>query len=252
MVTHTSPAAFLFPVRRLLVHKSVLFAAFTLLSVPAVPAAADVLYATTPIGSSARTSDYGQADQSGFRTFDAFTLTSSGSVQTVTWLGFWFGLPVPAAAPAPDVTTWDIAFHADAAGTPGAALLAQSFPAAAVTSTFLGTAGYVAGDTYNVSYYQHSMTLPVSFAATAGQTYWLSVLSQSPAFTPFFAWQGASGGNSSSFQQVLGANMNVVSAGNVAADRAFTLEGTVPEPTSLVLFGTAAVGLALRRRRRNA
>jgi hypothetical protein len=221
--------------------------------ISAVPASAEVLFGTTAISPSPRTSDYGTSG-GGFRTFDDFLLAGSAQVETVSWQGFWvnFDQPTPTPAPAPDVTSWEVAFFADNAGAPGALLASQSFAAAAVTSTFLGNGTFSGGGTYNAAYYDYRVTLPTAFAAAAGQTYWLSILSLSPNFNPAFAWRASGDGlGDSSFQQQLGAGMSVVNAVAVARDRAFILEGTaVPEPGTLMLFGTAALSLAVRRRRR--
>jgi hypothetical protein len=206
---------------------------------------ADILYAPTQIGSSARVSDYGSADDVGFRSFDNFALGSSASVEKISWTGFWmdFGNPVPAAAPSPDVLSWDIAFHADNAGVPGPQLFLESFSAANVSSGFLGTGIFTAGSSYNVSFYQYSAELTAPFSVTPATQYWVSVLSRSDVYNPAFVLRGATGGDDSSYQQQLGAGLSVVAAGAVARDRAFVLEGTVvPEPSTV---GIGAVGLLL-------
>lgn len=212
-----------------------------------------VLYQTTPISSSLRFSDYGENSGSGFRTFDSFTLSADSNVQTITWRAMWVDLatPQPAPAPAPDVTSWQIGLWGSGA-VPGAALSQYSFAAADVSSTFLGLGTFSFNGLYNVAFYDYSATLPAGFVATGGTEYWLSILSLSPTLNPNVAWVGASGGNSSSYQQVLGAGLSVTSGSAVAADRVFRLDGeiNIPEPGTWGLAGGALILLTLRRRMR--
>ena len=224
-----------------------------LLAAPGWHATAAVLYAPTPLGSSARISDYGSADQFGFRTFDNFTVAPGGEVRKVTWTGFWIDLnnPSPAAAPAPDALSWDIAFHADNVGTPGTQLSLESFTAASVSSTFLGFGAFsVAGGTYNVAQYRYSTDLSAPFTVLPATQYWISVLSRSTSYYPAFALQGATDGDDNSYQQTLGAALSVVDANAVARDRAIVLEGTaVPEPGSLCVAAGGLLLLAMLKRR---
>lgn len=214
---------------------------------------AAVMYAPTQIGSSARFSDYGSASQSGWRSFDNFTVQPGGTVEKVTWLGFWLdqGNPQPAAAPAPDVLSWDIAFYADNGGVPGAPLSLESFSAGSVTSNYLGDGVFNAGGSYNVSFYQYSIDLTNPFAVSPATQYWVSVLSRSESFVPAFVLRGATGGDDSSYQEQLGAAMSVIGVQQVAADRAISLEGTVvPEPATFCVSAAALVLLSTLRRRR--
>jgi hypothetical protein len=224
-----------------------LSAAFLLASVGG--AGATVLYEPTPISSSARTSHYGDVSGSGFRTFDNFTLGAGASVEKVSWAGFWidFGNPQPAAAPAPDVSSWDIAFYDDNAGAPGAQLLLETFAPADVNATSLGAGTFTTVPTYNVSFYDYSVELASPLALAAGMQYWVSILSHADTSAPSFVLRGATGGDDASYQQTLGAFMGVASAGPVARDRAVTLEGTlaVPEPQSLVLAATSLLLLVI-------
>lgn len=215
-------------------------------------ASAALIYGTTAIGASPRSSDYGTVSGSGFRTFDNFTSASGASIERVSWRGLWFGDATPAAAPAPLVDTWEIAFHASSGGTPGAVLWSQSIAAASVGATFAGAGVLNAGSTYNVNFYDYALDLPAVFNILAGAEYWISVTAIADNFNPTFAILGATGGDDLSYQQQLGAGMGVISAQSVARDRAFRIEGTlaVPEPGTLALGVIALAALAGLRGRR--
>ena len=223
-----------------------LFATAIALAVLAViHASAAVLYAPTPIGSSARISDYGSSDQTGFRSFDNFTVGSYGAkVERVSWSGFWLDLsnPVPAPAPDPDVLSWEIAFYADDAGVPGTQLFFESLNASDAASTFLGTSVFGASGFYNVSAYRYSVDLTTPFAASPATTYWISVLSRSSSYYPAWTLYGATGGDDETYQQQLGPALSILNTNTVPRDRAFVLEGTVPEPSTMLV---CAAGLAL-------
>jgi hypothetical protein len=210
------------------------------------PAGADLIYGTTAIGSSPRTSDYGTVSGGGFRTFDNFTSASSASIERISWRGLWFGNTTPDPAPAPLVDTWEINFHASSGGTPGALLWSQSFAAAGVGASFAGTGVLSAGATYNVNFYDYVLDLPAVFNILAGTEYWISITAIADNFNPAFAILGATGGDNASYQQTLGAGMSVVGGQGVARDRALRIEGTlvVPEPGTLALGGIALAALA--------
>lgn len=225
------------------------------LALAAGPLQASVLYGTTVVGESPRSSDFGSADAFGFRTFDNFTVVGGGTVQRLTWSGLWLNQVQPAAAPAPDVLSWDIAFHDSSGGAPGAQLTLLNVLAGNVTSTYLGNGVLSAGGTYNVSVYEYSVDLLTPFDVSDGTEYWLSIMARSNNFAPIFAWRAGNGGDNSSYQQVLGAGGSVSNGGSVARDRHVLIEGTlageVPEPGSLLLALAAlgALGYARTRRR---
>lgn len=228
------------------------FALVLLAAASAAQAAA--IYAPTPISPSPRTSDYGTADNFGFRSFDNFSSSSGAVVQQVSWWGLWFdaGNPAPAPAPSPDVQSWTLAFHASSGGTPGADLLVQTFAALDVTAEFLGTGTLSAGGVYNTMQYRYSVELPVEFVAAAGVEYWVSVTATSSQFYPAFALFGATGGDDMSYQQTLGPGMAVTESSFRAADRMIRLDGqllAVPEPGTALLAVLPLLALAASRRR---
>lgn len=222
---------------------------FAALVASAVPAGAAVVYAPTAISASPRTSDYGTVTGGGFRTFDNFSVAGGAAIERLSWRGIWFGDTTPAPAPDPVVDNWLVAFHASTGGVPGAVLWSQNIAAADVVATFRGTGVLTVVESYNAKFYDYALDLPSVFNALAGEEYWVSVMAIADTFNPVFAILGATGGDDSSYQQLLGANMAVNSAGNVARDRAFTIEGTlfaVPEPGTLALCGIALAVLARR------
>jgi hypothetical protein len=211
---------------------------------------AAVLYAPTPIGSSARTSDYGDISQSGFRAFDNSTINTNGYVERVSWTGFYLGGIQPAVAPAPDVLTWEIAFHADNAGVPGTQVFLESFAAASVAETFEGSSVFGINSTlYNVNLYSYSVALTNPFDFSGGTQYWVSIMSRSDTSGPAFPLRGATGEDESSYKQFLGPAMSVTGGTARAADRAIVLEGTVPEPGGIVLGVTGLVLILAARLR---
>lgn len=223
------------------------------LSVAAAGVSATVIYGTTAIGESPRTSDYGTASGSGWRTFDNFTFGSNASIERVSWRGLWFADLTPAPAPTPVVDTWEVAFYASTGGIPGAALWTQNISAASVAQTFRGNGVLSLGQNtnYNASYYDYVLDLPAIFNIAADTEYWISVTAVAANFNPAFAILGATGGDDSSYQQLLGANMSVSQTFVRARDRAFVIEGTVPEPGTLALGGialAAMAGIGVRRR----
>lgn len=232
---------------RTAVHGATLALALALAATaPGVQAA--LLYGTTAIGASPRTSDYGADTGFGWRAYDNFTVAGGGTVLRVTWSGLWFGDTLPAPAPDPDVLNWDIAFHASSGGAPGAQLSLQNYAAAQVGSTFLGNGVLTAGNQYNVSYYEYTIELTTPFVVQAGTEYWLSVMAHSDAFNPAFAWRAGVGGDDASYQEQLGPGMTVTDTFDRARDRHVRLEGdlaanAVPEPGSLLL-ALAALGAA--------
>jgi hypothetical protein len=213
---------------------------------------AAVIYEPTVISSSLRVSHFGANDNFGFKTYDNFTPGTSAYVEKLTWRGFWWdsNSPQPAPAPPTNVANWDFAIHASTGGVPGAQHFFETQPAAQVVETFNGTGSFGAGDFYNVNFYTYSVVLNTPFLVQAGTEYWLSILSRSDDYIPIFVLRGATGGDDSSYQQTLGANMAVAASTFVARDRAVRIEGTeVPEPGTFAAAAAGLLALAILRGR---
>lgn len=180
----------------------------------------------------------------GFQAYDNFSLATSGTVNTVTWQGFYDDYINAGANPvAPDTKSWKIDFYGGAAGAPGALLSTATLPAAQVTTTFLGVGSF----NQAVNVYSFTATLPVPVTFDPGTAYWFSPLSIQTAFDPFFSWSAAaaqSGGTSYQRNVAPGATTGAGLDAVRPDDRAFALL-YVPEPgAAAVLLGAlAALGL---------
>ncbi len=210
-----------------------------------------VLYEQDYVMSGARFSDYGSVSQVGFNAYDDFTASVSGTVERVVWQGIWLDLnkPVPEPIQTPDAMTWEVSFYADGGGIPGALLETYSFPAASIGSTSLGTGVWnVGGDSYNFQLLEYAADLPTGFQLNSGTPYWLLVMARSENYYPAFAWMGGEAGNSNTMQVQLGAGESVLNTSFSARDRAFRLEGQVPEPGTFFFAAAALLGLPLAQR----
>jgi hypothetical protein len=194
------------------------------------------------------TSDYGVDGSAprGFQTFDNFTLSSAAQLDRFTFQIAYWDYQNPGNNPVPPTTTtWQVSIYGDSGGVPGASLFSQSLAAAQVSTVLAGTATLNDGSVVNV--YNLSFTFAGTFNASAGTTYWISPFSLQPTFDPIAGWMSATGGDGSSYQNVLGPGGVVTGGGPVGGDRALALF-SVPEPLSLTLFVVGGlVGLAGRR-----
>ena len=216
----------------------------TLHDIPGAEAfAGTIVYQQSPVANtgsgSAWTSSYSTIG--GNRTFDSFSLSTGTDIGAVSWRGFYRDSATPSNNPvSPSTLDWTISLWSDSGG-PSASLFSVTVPAASVSTTFVGFVTFL-GNTVPV--YDFRYALSSSFHADAATTYWLSPMSRSATFQPFFAWTQGTGGDASSIQFGTDSSGNRSGSNTTkTGDRAFTVE-TVPEPQSIALIGISLAGFA--------
>ncbi len=200
---------------------------------PLLAHAADIYsqpYAETPNGA------YFASTVSNFFQYDSFVVSSSSSVQSITWWGVDINeLLIGATTINP--TSFTVSIFADSgSGTPGAQL----------ASSTIGNSGNasVVGSLQGLSLYQYSGTLTTQFNVVAGTTYWLAIADATDNDDWF--WATGSGPNNSHVTVVGG------QPSTSADDMAFALQGVaaaVPEPSSAALLLLGGIGALCTRKR---
>lgn len=207
--------------------------------------------------------------------YDNFTLGSSASITRVEWIGaYFYGPPDPdflGSADPGTITGFTLKFWSDVIDSGTGLHRPKIEDPAILTKTVIGNAGETDlgyGDIYVASgprftgigpneMYSYGTALATPFAATGGTSYWLSIVADS-TYPPEWGWEtaGLDGYNTgpggpwfdpsvslSYRQEGTPTLVRNISGG----DFAFSLSA-VPEPTTLLLWGTTAVGLAAVRR----
>jgi hypothetical protein len=166
--------------------------------------------------------------------YQQFTLPKGPAlwdVESFHWVGGYFNPSVQAP-----ITAWTLTFYNDAAGIPGGAIAAGSFP---------GTGGETCVTTdCTVSPVFVYWLYFKSFDIVPG-TYWASVVPDL-GFPPQWGWATATGGSGTGgYQCFFG------TCGLTGTDFAFAVDGTpTPEPGTLIMLGTGVLGLAGTLRRK--
>jgi PEP-CTERM motif len=202
----------------------------------------------------ALTSTYDPVSQGSiFMAYDNFTLSTTATVDAVSWQGFAFDTTTDGPA-LNSVQGFNIGFYNNnSSGGPGSQAYNATVEMTNVTSTLVGTTDFFNnGQLESVYNYSASLFLG-GFPATAGTTYWLSI--QGIIDNPdYWTWTSGTGGDAQSY--LIPSNSNPF-----PFDLAFTLDGelssanSTPEPSTLLMAGLGAlavIGHTSRARRRRA
>ena len=158
-------------------------------------------------------------------TYDNFTLGSNTTIAAVGFTGAYFDTASP-----PTITGFDITFYTNNGGQPGTAILADNIGGNG-GETATGQNDSAGNPTYN---YLVNLGALGSFSATAGTTYWMSIVADLDVTQSQWGWETGTGGDGIAFQDSFGTRTELPPP-------------SAPEPGSLLLLGAGLTAGVVRR-----
>jgi hypothetical protein len=177
--------------------------------------------------------------------YDDFTLTSTATIGSVSWVGSI----IAAEGVTPTAFTIDI-FANSTSSCPGGGATCPDTSSMLYTTTISGDAGqtFLQNDSPPFNNPTYSYTDPITFTATGGTEYWVSIVAAVPLSASDWVWESGTGGDGYSYQTLFGTTNEIL------VDEAFSLNSpsAVPEPSMLFFIFPALLGLVVFRKLRSA
>jgi hypothetical protein len=233
---------------------------------------AGILYSqsSTYPGSINATTSQSQGTGGSFQSWDNFSVSTAGSVASLSWQGLFFD-PTNSINPfsLSSTPTFQIGFFQNTNNLPGAvigsAISLNNLQYAFVGNALFGPDNFGHNDPVKV--YNFTANLATSFTPTLNVPYWLSIVSFTSTSPAVWLWTSGTGGDGKSAQKNYGSPNTTYTVG----DRAFSLstdpaqllltssgpdnppaglsQDTVPEPGAVRLLVLSLLPLLRRARR---